>query len=373
MSDLEKPPAVVRWPKSSTRSDLVRLHSAVILNRPKKIIKYAKRGVSVNAYNNEGQPPLFCAALLGKSKVVRTLLELGANPNSRCYPEGSTPVHGACYVGCTKSLKLLLHAGGDLRLTDCQRRTPLDWTILQLDETKRRNIKDILDGARVCAFKSGTSGRELLSEMEARIGFQKVGSASASPRTESFGARLLRATIFCPSNICTSSTSLDSLLTCEVKLNNAILPIGYGKVFFGNDPSHSVRCGAVIGLPFLNEISDLKLEEDSISASWICGKYSTFVPMIWVARRTSVSVRELRKSTVEDAIPDILISELNSLAKFQHPNVLMCLAVCHVDNYDTISLVFEKVSLGSLYFLLYNQLKRLSSRLVTEIITQVIK
>ncbi|CAL8131442.1 unnamed protein product [Orchesella dallaii] len=348
----EKPPAVVRWPSTAVKNDVFRLHTSILLNKPKKVIKYVKRGTPVDAYNNDCQPPIFCAALLGKAKVVKTLLKLGANPNARCYPEGYTPLHGACYVGCTKSVKFLLQAGGDLRLTDSQRRTPLDWTILQQDEIKRRNIKDVLDGARMCAFK--TSGRELLPELNCRIG-------THDHETVAIGTRILRS---CCAGY---SKDLDPSITSEVILNHNIIPFGYGKVYFGSNE----RCGAVVGLPFLNDISDLKLDEQTTAASWLCGKFSTFVPMVWANKKTSVSVRELRKSSVEDAIPDILIAELDSLVKLRHPSILLLLAVCHVDNYDSLSLVFEKIPLGSLYFLLYNQFKRLSSRLVMEVITHI--
>lgn len=363
MEKCENPPAVIRRPQPSpTNSDVVRLHIAVIQNRRRKVIKYVKRGTPINAFNHDGQPPLFCAALLGKRKVVKALLDLGANPNVRCYPEGSTPTHGACYVGCVRSLKLLLQAGGDLRLTDSKHKTPLDWAIQQSDEIKRRNIKDVLDGARMCAFKS--SGKELLPDLESRIGTGLDDAYHYQPSRilQSFPCYAAMAKLF----------DFEKRLISQVKLNHSVLPFGYGKIYYGTDQVQEQRCGALIGLPFVNEISDLKLEEaETSSASWICGKFTTFVPMVWTERKTSVSVRELRKSTVEDAIPDILIAELDALVKLHHPSILMLLAVCHVDNYDSISLVFEKIPLGSLYFVLYNQFKRLSSRFVTEIIISV--
>lgn len=352
MENLTKPaPAVVRWPLSTVRNDITRMHMAILLNKPHKIGKYIKRGAAVDAYNQDGQTPIFCAALLGKAKAVKLLLEFGANPNARCHPEGSTPVHAACYVGCTKSLKLLLRSGGDLRLTDARRRIPLDWTNLQLDDVKRRNIRDILDGARLCAFKP--TGKDILFEWENRVG---RGMSK-------------RSSLFSCYSWCSRIAVKKDCQPAEVKLKCNVLPIGYGKVYFG--ASNKQKCGAVVGLPLINDISDLKLEGNTSSASWICGKFSTFVPMVWVDRNTSVSVRELRKSTVEDAIPDILIAELDSLVKLHHPNILMLMAVCYVDNYDSISLVFEKVQLGSLYFVLYNQLKRLSSLFVMDLIIQV--
>lgn len=314
-------------------------------------MKYIKRGTPVDVYNNDGQPPIFCAALLGKTKVVKVLLELGANPNARCYPDGGTPVHAACYVGCTKSLKLLLLYGGDLRLTDSLKKTTYEWAIKQPDEVKRRNIRDILDGARICAFKS--DGKEMLSEWKGRICTEK-------PPTRLFS-------LPCLGN---GGPSMKNANHSEITLKHGLVPIGYGRVYFGGN-GNDQRCGAVVGLPLINGIADLKLEDENASASWICGKFCTFVPMVWIERKTSVTVRELRKSTVEDAIPDILIAELNSLVKLHHPNILMLLAVCYIDNYDSISLVFEKVPLGSLFFVLYNQLKRLSSRYVTDLITQV--
>ena len=61
--------------------------------------------------NRSGQTPLFFAAFYGHVNIVKLLLQVGADPNSRCTYSCCTPVHAACWSGNSTLLKMLLLAG----------------------------------------------------------------------------------------------------------------------------------------------------------------------------------------------------------------------------------------------------------------------
>jgi len=93
--------------------------------------------------------------------------------------------------------------------------------------------------------------------------------------------------------------------------------------------------------------------------------------MVWTKKATSVTCRQLRLNTVEEAVPDILISELECLVRLHHPRILMLMAICQEDNFDSLSLVFAKVGIGSLYFFLHQQNLRLKHTFAAAIIIQI--
>ncbi|ERE68017.1 testis [Cricetulus griseus] len=84
--------------------------------------------ICVDAINSLGQSALFVAALLGHMKLVDVLVDYGSDPNHRCF-DGSTPVHAAAFSGNQWILSKLLNAGGDLRLHDEKGRNPQAWAL----------------------------------------------------------------------------------------------------------------------------------------------------------------------------------------------------------------------------------------------------
>jgi len=67
-------------------------------------------------------------------------------------------------------------------------------------------------------------------------------------------------------------------------------------------------------VPYISERNELENEMKCSDATWICGKFTQFAPKFWVTRKTYVTIRELRKNAGSDAVPDILIAELQALS-----------------------------------------------------------
>ncbi|CAG7834066.1 unnamed protein product [Allacma fusca] len=348
-----EPPVLVQWPTNKVSLE-DKLHDAVLCGKLQKIRDIAARGVNVDAFNEDGQTPLFCAAFKGLADVVGVLLSMGAKPNARCQPEGYTAVHGACYSGCAGVLKMLIQAGGDLRICDHKRRTPIAWSLLQTDSSKIQAIRNVVESARVCTTE--TSGLEMLKEMQ----------SSLSPRTSSALGDVVRS-IFRKSVIYKDSRSRLGFQLNMDELNNGIHHTGFGKVFFGNGE----RCAGLIGLPYVSEVSDLEDEKSDDAPSWQCGKFTSFNARVWTTRKTQVSTRELFTKSGPHCVPDILINELEVRSKLHHPNLLMLLGVCQTNHCESISLVYERVNIGSLYSVLYVEQKQLTPRFATDVIIQM--
>lgn len=339
-------PIPIRWPRG-TKSDSDKLHMAVMSGKMGQLQNLVKSGIPVDIRNKEGQTGLFVAATMGNSAVVTALLSMGANPNARCDPEGCTPLHGACYIGSVPILRRLLLNGGDLRLTDTKRQKPEDWICHQVCPDKRKAIRYYVEQLRLSAMQMTVE--DMMKSMD------KFG------RSLSFGRTMWNTLTKCggrePSRRKDHSQGLNTL--------GNINPSGFGKIYF----DRGTKCSETIRLPCISEATDLKYDSNPKAPSWICGKFSTFVPMFWHGRNTSVTTKALRRKSVEESVPDILISELNMLGRLQHPQILMVLAVCQEENFDSLSLVFEKIQLGSLYYFLHQQNFRMKSSFATDIVS----
>ena len=136
--------------------------------------------------------------------------------------------------------------------------------------------------------------------------------------------------------------------------------------------TNRVRNGSVIGIPYISDRGELIVDKLEGNPSWICGNFTCFIPKIWSTRKTQVTTRELRKNCGSNANQDILFSDLEFRLKFQHPNILLLLGICPSDNLESITLVYEQIRFGSLYYVLYNQRQHLTSRYVTEMIIQIV-
>ena len=86
-----------------------------------------KAGASVNARSRNGlqAAPIQSAAAGGHSRIVKMLLEHGADPNIR-EQGGYTPLHAAAQNGNEEMIRLLLYNGADLTLQGDDGKTPLD-------------------------------------------------------------------------------------------------------------------------------------------------------------------------------------------------------------------------------------------------------
>ena len=75
-----------------------------------------KKGVSINAVNAHGSTALLLATIWGRTKVVRFLLGLNANPNIGNHV-GSTPLLAAAYNGNREIVDMLLAKGANIHAT----------------------------------------------------------------------------------------------------------------------------------------------------------------------------------------------------------------------------------------------------------------
>jgi hypothetical protein len=83
---------------------------------------YLAEGGKVDCRNAGGQTLLMCAARTAWPKILRLLLDRGADPNSRD-ADDCTPVYHAAMRQSNDSLKLLFAAGADARWCDDRGRT----------------------------------------------------------------------------------------------------------------------------------------------------------------------------------------------------------------------------------------------------------
>jgi len=86
-----------------------------------------KAGASINSKSHNGlkAAPIQSAAAGGHRKIVRMLLEHGADPNIR-EQGGYTPLHAAAQNGDAETIRALLYGGADLTLTSHDGKSALD-------------------------------------------------------------------------------------------------------------------------------------------------------------------------------------------------------------------------------------------------------
>ena len=86
-----------------------------------------KAGAGINSRSNNRlkAAPIQSAASRGHRKIVRMLLEHGADPNIR-EQGGYTPLHAAAQNGDDEMIRLLLYGGADLTIASNNGKTALD-------------------------------------------------------------------------------------------------------------------------------------------------------------------------------------------------------------------------------------------------------
>lgn len=86
-----------------------------------------KAGAPINAQSHNGlkAAPIQSAAAGGHHKIMKMLLELGADPNIR-EQGGYTPLHAAAQNGDEEMIRILLYGGADLTIKSNDDKTPLD-------------------------------------------------------------------------------------------------------------------------------------------------------------------------------------------------------------------------------------------------------
>jgi ankyrin repeat protein len=86
-----------------------------------------KAGASINSksHNNLKVAPIQSAAAGGHKKIVKMLMDHGADPNIR-EQGGFTPLHAAAENGDEEMIRLLLYGGADLTLKNNEGKSALD-------------------------------------------------------------------------------------------------------------------------------------------------------------------------------------------------------------------------------------------------------
>jgi len=95
----------------------------------------ARAGASLERRDDLGFTPLDQAVGEGSAKIVRFLLNAGANVNRRT--RNGTPLHTACAYGLLQIAKLLLAHGASASALDDEGRTPAALTKRRMNRTDR--------------------------------------------------------------------------------------------------------------------------------------------------------------------------------------------------------------------------------------------
>ncbi|KAF0287325.1 Inactive serine/threonine-protein kinase TEX14 [Amphibalanus amphitrite] len=301
-------PAELGEPTSSDPL-VAQLHRAVLADQPRRVRRVLARGCRPDAVNTAGQTPLFCAAFSARRAAVGELLRRGADPNARC-DGGYTAVHGACYAGRLRVLRRLLECGGDLRLHDLAGRRPADWARLQPDPLRRRRVLQLIETARLAALTP--SGRDMLVERS-----NSFSAGTGGVRT------LLRRLMPRETPRRAAAAAADEVDLAE--LARSVQSVGFGAVYYGGGEAGP---GALAVLPLATERS---LEPDRGARGYPLGAYTEMAARMFLG--TPVSVRRM--------------------------------------NLDAVTLVFERVPLGSLHHCRYTCGLRLAHTAAAELLLQV--
>ncbi len=144
-----------------------------------KIKLYAPDG-DVNKLNFKGQPPVFVAAACGDVKAISLLKAAGANVNTACWIDMSTPAHIAAEKGHVETVIALLDSGADSSIKYLFWWTPLDCAraytepehkaIVQLLE---KHYKSYSEASKTIDFSDATESTPLLAKFKKCSGLRR--------------------------------------------------------------------------------------------------------------------------------------------------------------------------------------------------------
>lgn len=77
-------------------------------------------GISVNSLNKDNWSPLHCAACNGRTETTKLLVERNAMIHLATKSQKKTALHFAVQNGHFKSVEILLEAGSDMEIVDCE-------------------------------------------------------------------------------------------------------------------------------------------------------------------------------------------------------------------------------------------------------------
>ncbi|XP_057357266.1 inactive serine/threonine-protein kinase TEX14 [Manis pentadactyla] len=345
-------PCPVQLGSISNDSLEAQLHDYVRQGNYVKVKKILKKGIYVDAANSLGQTALFVAALLGLRKLVDVLVDYGSDPNHRCF-DGSTPVHAAAFSGNQWILSKLLDAGGDLRLHDEKGQNPQIWALsagkerstamVEFMQRCTSHMQAIIQGFSCDLLKKIDSPRQLICSLP-RFGGLVQGNPNGSPN------RLLKAGIISAQNI---------------------YSFGFGKFYLtGGTQLAYLGC-----LPVIGE-KEVIQANDEPTFSFFSGPYMVMTNLVWNGNR--VTVKELNLPTHPHCsrlrLADLLIAEQEHSSKLRHPHLLQLMAVCLSQELEKTHLVYERVTVGTLFGVLHerrSQFPMLHMEVIVNLLLQI--
>uniref|UniRef100_A0A8C8YIS6 Inactive serine/threonine-protein kinase TEX14 n=1 Tax=Prolemur simus TaxID=1328070 RepID=A0A8C8YIS6_PROSS len=308
--------------------------------------------IYVDAVNSLGQTALFVAALLGLTKLVDVLVDYGSDPNHRCF-DGSTPVHAAAFSGNQWILSKLLDAGGDLRLHDQKGRNPQTWALtagkerstpmVEFMQRCASHMQAIIQGFSYDLLKKIDSPQRLICSPP-WFGGLKQGSPNGSPN------RLLKAGVISAQNI---------------------YSFGFGKFYL----TGGTQLAYLGSLPVIGE-KEVIQADDEPTFSFFSGPHMVMTNLVWNGSR--VTVKELNLPTHPHCsrlrLADLLIAEQEHSSKLRHPHLLQLMAVCLSQDLEQTRLVYERVTVGTLFSILHerrSQFPMLHMEVIVHLLLQI--
>ncbi|XP_069917069.1 inactive serine/threonine-protein kinase TEX14 isoform X25 [Oryctolagus cuniculus] len=309
------------------------LHEYVKQGNYVKVKKILKKGIYVDAVNSLGQTALFVAALLGLTKLVDVLVDYGSDPNHRCF-DGSTPVHAAAFSGNQWILSKLLDAGGDLRLHDEKGQNPQTWALaagkerstpmVEFMQRCASHMQAIIQGFSYDLLKKVDSPHRLICSPPWFGGLMQ-GNPNGSPN------RLLKAGVISAQNI---------------------YSFGFGKFYL----TGGTQLACLGSLPIIGE-KEVIQADDEPTFSFFSGPFMIMTNLVWNGSR--VTVKELNLPTHPHCsrlrLADLLIAEQEHSSKLRHPHLLQLMAVCLSQDLEKTRLVYERITVGTLFSVLHER------------------
>lgn len=100
-----------------------------------KMQELLDEGLDINEATSMSDPALFAAASAGQVEMVDFLLKNGAKPDDYTNSHHHTPLMQAAHYGHTKIVKLLIENGANVSAHNIDGKTPLDFALMPVEHS----------------------------------------------------------------------------------------------------------------------------------------------------------------------------------------------------------------------------------------------